>query len=80
MAKTVMTKKTPPPVRAYEVSDRVPRQAAVRAYQRDRRAPLVRPLRIYTLDPSVSDRLGGVATVLVPYEKLERGPIGSSSR
>ena len=41
------------------------------------RAPLVRPLRIYTLDPSVSDRMGGVATVNVPYEKLEPGPIGS---
>ena len=40
------------------------------------RAPLFRPLRIYTLDPSVSDRLGGVATVQVPYEKLEAGPVG----
>jgi hypothetical protein len=65
------------PVKAFEVSDRVPLQAAVRPYQRDPRAPLVRPLRVYTLDPSVSDRLGGVATVNVPYEKLERGPIGS---
>ena len=27
--------------------------------------------------PSVSDRIGGIATVLVPYEKLEPGPIGS---
>jgi hypothetical protein len=61
----------------YEVSDRVRFQADVRPYQRDARAPLVRPLRIYTLDPSVSDRLGGVATVHVPYEKLEPGPIGS---
>ena len=43
---------------AYEVSDRVARQASVRPYQRDSRAPLVRPLRIYTLDPSVSDRHG----------------------
>ena len=42
--------------------------------------PLVRPLRIYTLDPSVSDRMGGVATVNVPYEKLERGPVGSLFR
>ena len=49
----------------------------MRPYQRDPRAPLVRPLRIYTLDPSVSDRMGGVATVHVPYEKLEPGPIGS---
>jgi hypothetical protein len=43
----------------------------------DRRAPLHRPLRIYTLDPSVSVRLGGVATVAVPYEKLETGPVGT---
>ena len=62
---------------AFEVSERVPQQASVRAYQRDARAPLHRPLRIYTLDPSVSDRVGGVATVLVPYEKLKPGPIGS---
>jgi hypothetical protein len=65
------------PVTAYEVSERVARQARVQAYQRERGAPLFRPLRIFTLDPSVSDRLGGVATALVPYEKLDRGPIGS---
>lgn len=72
-----MAKKTSPPERAYELSDRVTRQASLRPYQRDPRAPLVRPLRIYALDPSVSDRVGGVATVLVPYETLEPGPIGS---
>jgi hypothetical protein len=66
-----------PATQAFEVSDRVRFQASVRPYQRDSRAPLVRPLRIYTLDPSVSDRMGGVATVLVPYEKLEPGPVGS---
>jgi hypothetical protein len=72
-----MAKKSPSPVRAYEVSERVPRQALIQPYRRDPHAPLARPLRIYTLDPSVSDRLGGVATVLVPYEKLEPGPVGS---
>jgi hypothetical protein len=70
------TSKTAAPT-PYEISERVARQAAVRPYQRDGRAPLVRPLRIYTLDPSVSDRLGGVATVSVPYEKLAPGPVGS---
>ena len=51
--------------------------------RRDRRSfgrassPVTRPLRIYTLDPSVSDRVGGVATVQVPYEPLQPGPIGS---
>src|SRR5688572_831873 len=64
----------------YELSERVARQASVRPYERDASAPVNRPLRIYTLDPSVSDRLGGVATVLVPYEKLEPGPIGSLFR
>lgn len=65
------------PAQAYEIGDRVARQAAIRAYPRDRRDPLTRPLRIYTLDPSVSDRMGGVATVLVPYERVEAGPKGS---
>jgi hypothetical protein len=45
--------------------------------EREPGAPLQRPLRVYTLDPSVSDRLGGVATVMVPYEKLAPGPIGA---
>jgi hypothetical protein len=61
----------------FEISSRVSRQAAMGAYQREPGAPLVRPLRIYTLDPSVSHRLGGVATVNVPYEDLEPGPVGS---
>jgi hypothetical protein len=65
------------PIVAYEVSERFVRQALVRPYQRDAHAPLSRPLRIYTLDPSVSDRFGGVATVQVPYEKLAPGPVGS---
>ena len=68
------------PTQLYELSERVARQASIRPYERDAGAPLSRPLRIYTLDPSVSDRLGGVATVLVPYEKLEPGPIGSLFR
>ena len=71
------TRGATPAVTAYEISERVARQAAVRPYQRDGRAPLARPLRIYTLDPSVSDRLGGVATIAVPYEKLAPGPVGS---
>ena len=76
-----MAKKTAqipaPATQAFEISPRVTRQALVRPYRRDGRGPLVRPLRIYTLDPSVSDRVGGVATVQVPYEKLGKGPVGS---
>ena len=71
-----MPRKPTVPVTAYEVSDRVPLQAAIRPYRRQPRDPLLRPLRIYTLDPSVSARVGGTSTVLVPYEKLEPGPIG----
>ncbi len=73
-------KTTPSPTpagQAFEVSPRASRQALVRPYQREGREPLVRPLRIYSLDPSVSDRLGGVATVQVPYEKLAAGPVGA---
>ena len=73
-------KTSPPPVtrfETYQISERVALQARVRAPKRARREPLSRPLRIYTLDPSVSDRLGGVAVAQVPYEKLERGPVGS---
>ncbi|CAN5559502.1 hypothetical protein BH20VER1_BH20VER1_05760 [soil metagenome] len=64
----------------FEVSARVARQALVRREPRDPRAPLTRSLRIYTLDPSVSDRSGGVATVEVPYEKLDAGPVGALFR
>lgn len=72
-----MAKKTSASIQAYEISDHVALQASIRPYQRSRRGPLVRPLRVYTLDPSVSDRIGGVATVQVPYEDLEAGPLGS---
>ena len=78
--RTPMAKRQPRATTPYEVSDRVARQALVRPYQRDPASPLFRPLRIYTLDPSVSDRIGGVATVQVPYERLERGPVGSLFR
>jgi hypothetical protein len=77
-----MARKKPSPVAAagvvpFEISDRVALQARVRAPKGEARGPLFRPLRIYTLDPSVSDRVGGVATVQLPYEKLEKGPIGA---
>jgi hypothetical protein len=72
-----MAKKTESAITAFEISGRVIRQAAVRPYRPGPGEPQVRPLRVFTLDPSVSDRLGGIATVKVPYEKLEAGPIGS---
>jgi hypothetical protein len=72
-----MAKKTDPTIQQYEVSGRVAQQALVRDDASDRGGPLFRPLRIYTLDPSVSDRHGGIATVMVPYEKLKAGPVGA---
>lgn len=74
---TKPTGTTAPPTVPYEISERVERQARLRPYERPHGAPVSRPLRIYSLDPSVSDRLGGIATVLVPYEKLDPGPTGS---
>ena len=71
--KALPTPDTPP----FEISSRVERQALTRPFQRVPGAPWSRPLRIYTLDPSVSHRIGGVATVSVPYEKIEKGPIGA---
>jgi len=61
----------------FEISPRVARQARAHHVKSDGRGPRHRPLRIYTLDPSVSARLGGVATVMVPYEKLAVGPVGA---
>jgi hypothetical protein len=61
----------------FEISPRVAQQARARHVKSDGRGPKYRPLRIYTLDPSVSARLGGVATVMVPYEKLAAGPAGA---
>jgi hypothetical protein len=65
-----------PGIVPFEISDRVALQAAIRPPERGG-GPLYRPLRVFTLDPSVSDRIGGVATVQVPYEPLEPGPRGA---
>jgi hypothetical protein len=80
-AKRTAKKKAPSPspeAIPYEISARVARQADTAPSRRGGGAgsPSVRPLRIYTLDPSVSYRLGGVALVDVPYEELAPGPIG----
>ena len=45
-------------------------------YQRQPGDPLYRPLRIYTVDPSVPRLEGAIATVNVPYEPLSAGPQG----
>ena len=65
------------PQHRFEISPRVERQAQTRPYRRTPGSPQTRPLRIFTLDPSVSHRVGGIATVEVPYEPLEPGPVGA---
>jgi hypothetical protein len=53
------------------------RRLPVTPYQREPGDPIYRPLRIYTLDPSLPKLAGAVAAVNVPYEPLEPGPIGN---
>jgi hypothetical protein len=65
-----------PKTTAFEISARVARQANMEPPGKHTGGPSVRPLRIYTLDPSVSYRLGGIATVAIPYEPLMPGPVG----
>lgn len=52
------------------------RQPLVVPYERQHGDPLYRPLRIYTVDPSVSRLEGSIATLNVPFEPLEPGPVG----
>ena len=69
---------TAPESKAFEIGSRVSWQAHARPYHWTRAAgnPLTRQLWIYTLDPSLSDRHGGMTKVEVPWEKLEAGPKG----
>ena len=46
-------------------------------FERRAREPVYRPLKIFTLDPSISRLDGAVATLQVPYEPLQPGPRGS---
>jgi hypothetical protein len=48
-----------------------------RPYERRPGDPVYRPLKIFTLDPSVSRLDGAVATLKVPYERLQPGPRGA---
>ncbi|MGH9628239.1 MAG: peptidase M4 [Bryobacteraceae bacterium] len=48
-----------------------------RPYERVKGAPLYRPLRIFTQDPSASKLEGSIALINVPFEPLGPGPAGS---
>jgi hypothetical protein len=58
---------------AYTIGDGVTRAVGGRPYERKPGDPLYRPLRIFALDPAVSQLEGWIATVNVPYEPLEPG-------
>lgn len=60
----------------FVLGERVARAVHARPYDRKSGDTMYRPLRIYTLDPSVSRLDGAIATVNVPYEELEPGPKG----
>lgn len=76
----------PAPDRDFDIGKGVLRAAQTRPYERDseepdsdapdERPPLYRPLRIYTLDPTVSCLEGSTTIVNVPYEPLKPGPVG----
>ena len=71
------TAKGAKPKLQYDISEQL-RNRPAPPIQKEQPAPAsTRPLRIFTLDPSVSARVGGVATVNVPYEALGKGPAGA---
>jgi hypothetical protein len=63
--------------RDFMVDEGVPRAALSPPYERKPGDPLYRRLRIFSLDPAASRLDGAEATVRVPYEPLEPGPVGS---
>jgi hypothetical protein len=60
----------------YTIGPRVDLQVRTRPYVPKNDEPLYRPLRIYSIDPADASTVGGIATVNVPYEPLEPGPVG----
>jgi hypothetical protein len=63
-------------VARFEVKSRVPLAASVRPYECKPGDPLIRPLRVFAVDPAVRRADGATATIHVPYEPLLPGPVG----
>ena len=61
----------------YAIGRGVARASAMRPYERMQDHPLVRPLRIYALDPSRSRSDGAITVLNVPWEPLSPGPVGA---
>lgn len=64
----------------YRVAPQLEKRPEPKRITKQLAVPPPRPLRIFTRDPSVSPRIGGIATVNIPYEQLERGPAGKRFR
>ncbi|OOO03078.1 MAG: hypothetical protein USCGTAYLOR_00671 [Chromatiales bacterium USCg_Taylor] len=62
--------------RDFTIDDGVTRPVQILPYERQPGDPIYRPLRIFSLDPSASRLEGAEATVNVPYEPLDPGPVG----
>lgn len=61
---------------AYEIAPGVRLAASVKTYERSPGDPVFRPLRVYAVDPSLQKADGSIATIQVPYEPLQPGPVG----
>lgn len=61
---------------SYTIGSGVTRAVEGRPYERTPGDPLHRPLRIFALDPALSQLEGWIATVKVPYEPLDPGFTG----
>jgi hypothetical protein len=66
-----------PRTKWYTTGDGVTRAALVRSYERSHDDPIYRPLKIYTVDPSLGRLQGATAVINVPYEPLKPGPTGT---
>jgi hypothetical protein len=67
----------PPKTRLFEVGERLKNRAEPLTCADQVSSGSTRPLRIFTRDPSVSARVGGIAVVDVPFEVLQPGPTGA---
>lgn len=60
----------------FTLSDRVKRAYLGQSYERQASDPIYRPLKIFTIDPSISRLEGSIAILQVPYEPVDVGPKG----
>jgi hypothetical protein len=60
----------------YTIEPSVRLQSSVQAYELQPDDPVSRPLRVYSVSPELCRFDGAVATLEVPYEPLEPGPVG----